>query len=188
MAIEDEMMGVGAKSASFEKVGDSVEGTICGELERKQQTNIDTGELEYHKSGDPKWVYLLPLATNERDGEDDDGTRTLWANYLLQKEIARAVKAAGAKRPEKGGYLRVTCVELRPTKFPTKQKIYSAEYTPAAANSFMAEEKVPEPATPAATVPAAPKPAVPAPVADNAALAAAMASLSDEQKKALGLV
>jgi hypothetical protein len=191
MSVEDEFMSGGAKSASFKQIGDTVEGTICGEMERKHQTKPGGTELRYFPSGDPMYVYLIPVATEHRVDEDDDGKRTLWASYEMKKAIQQAVAAAGAKTPEKGAHLKVTLTGLEPTKFSTQKKLYSAVYTPAANNTFMVEEKAPEPETPVATVsvpfPPAPKPAAPAPVADNAKLAAAMASLTDEQKKALGL-
>jgi hypothetical protein len=187
VSFEDEFMSGGPKAASFDNIGDTIEGTICGEFDRKQQTKPGSNELRYFPSGDPMYVFLIPIATEHRVDEEDDGKRTLWASYEMKKAISAAIKQAGAKGPEKGGHLKVTLTGLEPTKYSTKKKLYSAVYTPAANNSFMVEEKAPEPETPPATasVNTAPKPAAPA---DNAALLEAMNTLTDEQKKALGLV
>lgn len=175
----DFLLGGSTPSAKFDTVGTTVAGRIVDTPTMRQQTDFDTGELLTWDNGDPRMQLVVRLATDERDPQlgDDDGIRALYVKGALQKAIATAVRAAGAKGLEVGGTLTVTHnavgepVVLKSGKKGNPPKMYTALYTPAG-DAFLAAE-----AAPMAAPAAAPDPAV----------AHVLAGLSAEQRQALGI-
>lgn len=148
------LMGGGGKSAKFETPGVTITGTIAAEPEVRQQTEFQTGKLQFWDNGDPMMQLVVKLQTTERDPDDkdDDGIRALYVKGgfkkpTMQKAIADAVRAAGVKGLEIGGTLTVTYTGDGPKEgsgFPPKY--YSATYAPPSAN-FLATGEVTTTAT-----------------------------------------
>ncbi|WP_431903685.1 hypothetical protein [Nonomuraea sp. bgisy101] len=147
---------------------------------------------------------------------DDDGQRRFYIKAKMLDAVRDAVRRSGAKGLEVGGTLMITYTADGEAKKRAHNppKIYSATYAPpsaAAVNEMLtgapapaqpsggfvpaSQGPAPQWATPAAQPvapqpqPAAPAPAMPAAggAVDPAALAAAVAQMSDEQKRQLGL-
>ena len=133
-SVNDFLMGSGAKSASYKLLGAVHEGTITKEPTMVQERDIQTKELKFWKSGDPKWQMVVTIQTNERDPQvpDDDGLRSIYAAGKKKQAIADAVRAAGAKGLSVGGYLRVQYVADAPLEQGQLQatKLYQAQYAP----------------------------------------------------------
>lgn len=143
----------GPKAATFPSVGSVVEGYVLERPKKTEQRDIATNEIKrFPNSGDPMMQVLIRLQTEQRDPDvpDDDGRRTLYAKNKMTNAIGEAMRAAGVKRLEIGGYLQVgRSADTPPEKRgyqPTKN--YVAKYTPpatAAADDMFAS------AAPAAT-------------------------------------
>src|SRR5262245_50735424 len=139
----DELGGGGSKAWSAENLGEKVSGVIklC---ERRQQRSLDTGKPETWDDGSPKMLVYIELETNERDDDEDDGVRALYAKSGRNFEpaqgsgtsmgvaIAEAVKAAGEKALEEGGQLAVqySGIAKVTTRGYNPAKLYKASYKP----------------------------------------------------------
>ena len=145
--VDDFLLGGGGQSASFENVGDRIEGTITA-LAVSQQTSIDDGELLFwdDQKTQPRMQLIVSLQTNLRDPdvEDDDGIRKVYVkgskkqgSRSLHDATASAVRAAGAKGLKEGGYLVYVHdgLEPNPKKGMNDRKLYSAHYTPPSAEA-----------------------------------------------------
>lgn len=131
---DDFLMSGGTPSVKFPSIGTSVTGTVCRMPEVQQQTDFDSGKPLFWDDNKPKLQAKVVLATAERDPEipDDDGERALYVKGQLQKAVAQAIRAAGAKRLEVGGRLTVTHIAIGESKGKRNPpKIYSAKYEPA---------------------------------------------------------
>ena len=98
----------GGSSTSWkpETIGDKISGTIIT-VKRVQQTDFTTGEPLEWSNGDPRMQTVVELQTDEGDGADDDGVRSIWLkggkNYEAAEgegksgevALAEAAKAAG---------------------------------------------------------------------------------------------
>ncbi|MEV4158991.1 hypothetical protein [Nonomuraea dietziae] len=211
MDANDFLMGNGIPSAhAYYKnapFGTTVGGQITMQPEVTQQSDLDTGELKFWSDGKPMQQLVVTVQTSLRDPEviDDDGQRRFYIKAKMLDAVRDAVRRSGAKGLEVGGTLMITYTADGEAKKKAHNppKIYTATYTPpsaAAANAMLMGAPAAPPVHQAAPVaqPVAPQPlpatpapaaAVPAPAGavDPAALAAAMAQLSDEQKRALGI-
>jgi len=74
--VNDFLMGQGAKSFPFDKVGDQVTGEIV-DASKQQQTNMEDGKPAFWDDGNPKMMVVVTLQTDLKDDEDDDGKRTV---------------------------------------------------------------------------------------------------------------
>lgn len=141
----DFLFAGGAKSAKFDDVGDKVTGVILT-AEVAQQTDPETGTPKTWNDGRPVMQLVITLQTDERDGDDDDGQRRLYAkggNYevasgkgtALLPAVREAVKKAGAKGIEPGARLTVQHSGLGTKKKAAfnAPKLYVAKYEPGAA-------------------------------------------------------
>jgi hypothetical protein len=132
----DQFLQGGSKSASFKDkpVGYSYGGTIVGEPRVTQQTDPDSGELEYWPSGDPKWQLVVVIATDLRDDQDDDGHRSIYVKgKSLTDGVKAATRAAGVKSLRPGGFLSVTYTGDGPQpakKHHNPPKLYAVSYIP----------------------------------------------------------
>ena len=137
----DFLFAGGAKSAKFEDVGDAIKGVITS-AEVKQATDLE-GNPKTWSDGTPVNQLVITLLTDERDGDDDDGTRRLYAkggNYeaatgkgsSMLTAVREAIKAAGSKKLEEGGRLTVQHSGLGKKSKPAHNapKLYSAKYEP----------------------------------------------------------
>ena len=151
----------GPKAATFPSVGSVVEGYVLERPKKTEQRDIATGEVKkFPNSGDPMMQVLIKLQTELRDPDspDDDGRRTLYAKNRMTNAIGEAMRAAGVKRLEVGGYLQVGRAKDIPASTrgyqPTKD--YVAKYTPPA---VAAADDMFSSAAPAATPQFGPGPA-----------------------------
>lgn len=136
--VNDFLFSQGGKSFKFEKMNDSVHGTII-KAEVKQQTSMD-GQLLTWDDGSPRKQLVVTLQTNEHDDDDDDGVRTIYAkggNFEVAKgegqsmrnAIAEAVTATGSKKLEPGDELAVAYTgEAPPRRGYTPAKLYCAQF------------------------------------------------------------
>lgn len=119
----DSMMGGNfVRTARFDEVGDTHEGVIVDvTMEQARQydpDNLGKGDLLYWSDkGKPTTVpndkpLMEPrmiIQTDEREDDDDDGRRAITINKRLQKAaLQKGVRAAGARKPEIGGWIRHT--------------------------------------------------------------------------------
>jgi len=151
---DDFMGGGGARAFPFTQPGAKVTGLITQLPEKRQQTDLNTGQPKFFRdSGDPMWVYVVQIKTDLRDPEDqfDDGIRSLWLKGgpwdpnrrvgASLRAVQEAIKAAGAKLPEIGAELTLAYVCDGPAgRGQQAPKFYGALYVPPTAGSFMAAE------------------------------------------------
>lgn len=131
------LMGGGGKSAKFTTVGDKVDGEIIN-TEVTQQTDITDGSLKTWPDGNPMMQLVITLQTDDRDDDQDDGVRRVFAKGSARKAtttvgaIRAAVQAAGAKSLEVGGRLQLayTGDGVAPKAGFNAPKEYAAKYTP----------------------------------------------------------
>lgn len=106
----DAFLAGGGKTAKFESVGTSYEGTVAS-AEIRQATNFDTGAPDFWPDGNPKQQIVISLETAERENADDDGVRSVyikgWGDQ--RKALQAASKAAGGS-PAAGDHFKVTYV------------------------------------------------------------------------------
>lgn len=138
-----------SRSAKFDEVGDRIEGIIVS-AEVKPQTDIETGEIKRWTDGRPVEQWVIVLQTDIRDGEDDDGQRTLYAKggkfdaaSGSGQSMMEAIKAAANGRAiEEGGNLVVAHSGLGKKKNAaySAPKLYKAKYTPPPAPSIAPDD------------------------------------------------
>jgi hypothetical protein len=134
------LFGGGDKATKFEQLGDLVEGTIT-DVRLAQQTSMDDNAPLTWADGSPRMQLVITLATNERDGENDDGLRRVFAkggNFevaegsgkSLKDAIADAVKKAEARSIDEGGTLKVayTGVGKKTNRGYSAPKLFKASY------------------------------------------------------------
>lgn len=135
------LMG-GGKSFPFDNIGDKVRGEITAQAKR-QQTDMETGALQYWQSGEPKYMLVITLQTGLQEDEGDDGTRTVYlrgGNFTVAKgkgtsslvAVRDAVKRAKVETTEVGGTLELafTGEGHSTNKKFNAPKLYTAEYEP----------------------------------------------------------
>lgn len=134
--VDNFLLGGGGKSASFEKVGDSITGTVIS-TEVKAQTDIGTGKPLVWDDGSVRQQLVVKLQTQLREDFEDDGIRAVYVkgakkqgSRSLHDAVASAVRAAGAKGLEAGGTLTVVHDGTQPseTRGFNDRKLYSAQY------------------------------------------------------------
>lgn len=142
MGAEDDFMGGGSKTFPFEHPGDTVTGIIL-DITQRQQTDMDTGAPSFWPDGKPKMMFTIELQTKIREDADDDGVRVINVRWKSLQAVQKAVKAAGAKKPERGGELSMRFTSEDPV---TKRgfnapRNWDAHYVPPdASTSFMSEQ------------------------------------------------
>jgi hypothetical protein len=159
---DDFLMGGGVPSAKFPSVGTTVSGRITERPTVEQQRNYEDDKPKFWDDGKPMMQLVVTISTNERDPEnpEDDGTRRLYVKGYMKTAVAGAVRQAGARGLEVGGVLSVTYSgdgEKKNPKF-NAPKLFTAQYTPAAAAELNAPDPVAPPTAvqqPAAAVPSA---------------------------------
>jgi hypothetical protein len=136
--VNDFLFQGGARSFPFKNYGDTCRGTIV-EMEKRQQTDID-GNLLFWPDGKKREQIVFTLQTTERESEDDDGLRTIYAKggryevaqgegQSMRDAIADAVKDAKASRIEIGDELAVGYTGTgKAKKGYTAPKLYAASF------------------------------------------------------------
>lgn len=139
----DFLFGGGGKAAKFEELGDMVVGVI-EHCEVSQQTSMEDNTPLTWPDGSARMQLIVTLQTDERDGDDDDGIRRIFAKggkwevakgdgMSMKDAIADAVKKAGAKSLDTGAKLSVAHTGLGKSKNRgySPPKLYKAKYEPA---------------------------------------------------------
>jgi hypothetical protein len=134
------LMGGGGKAAKFDNVGDYVEGSITN-VELQQQTSMEDNTPLTWSDGSPRMQLVVTLATDLRDGEEDDGSRRIYAKggtyevaegtgRSMKDAIAEAVKKAGAKTIAEGGVLKIgfTGLGKKTNRGYSAPKLFKASY------------------------------------------------------------
>lgn len=128
--VNDFLMGTGGRSASFKEPKAMVWGEIV-HTELRQQTNFDSGDLLFWDDGKPRMQLVITLQTEEREDDEDDGLRKLYAKGNMLKAIRTAVSKAGARGLSVGGKLAVQyTADGEKPKRGFAPKIYGAKYEP----------------------------------------------------------
>ena len=101
------IMGSGARSAKFQNIKDQVWGQIISS-ETRQQTDLKGNPKFFDKEETrPMWQVRILLQTDEREDDDDDGVRALYARGQMLGAIRTAVAKTGEKGIANGGRLVV---------------------------------------------------------------------------------
>lgn len=123
----------GAPAAKFPTVGTVIKGRVLAQ-QKRQSTDMDTGDPLTWSNGDPIWEIVFTLATDDRDPDnpDDDGTRRLFARGQMLKAIGIALRKAHWSKQLKGGELAVQYKEDGPQtrRGFNPPKVYAARFTP----------------------------------------------------------
>jgi hypothetical protein len=121
-----------AASVKFERIGDSVSGTIIGEIIERQQTDYSTKSPKFFPDGSPMLQWVVPLYVADEFGPDDEGRRTLYLKAGLVTAVRTAVKMAGAADLAEGGELFVEYVANEAPRNPGMKpaKRFQASYRP----------------------------------------------------------
>lgn len=162
----------GSASFPFQNIGDSVTGKILN-LEELQQTDLQTGEVKTFTNGQPMMMYRVELQTNLRDGEMDDGVRSVYLKGSKKPEsqsslaavLQAVLTATGRAALTVGGTLTLTYTGDGVAKGRgfSAPKQYSAQY--AAPSVSLDPQPAAAPQAPAPAAPASPwgsQPAAPA--------------------------
>jgi hypothetical protein len=135
----DFLFGGGAKAFPFDNVGDTVTAVIVA-MEKRQQTDMQTGKPAFWDDGNPKLMLMVTLQTDLSDGEDDDGMRSVYlrgGNHVAvsgkgtssQLAVKDAVRRSGGKI-ESGGTLSLqfSGIGKQANKGFNPPKLYVASY------------------------------------------------------------
>jgi hypothetical protein len=165
----------GLTAAKWPQLGFVVEGTVKGAALR-QQTNYDTGALEFWTDGSPRMQLVVDLQSTptgitwkglhnvQHAVPNDDGMRAVYVKGNLQRAVTKALRDANAQF-EMGGHMRIERTQDIPNADPKKAPAHdfvvtwTAPSAEAAATDFL---NTPEPAQAPIPTPAVPAPAAPA--------------------------
>lgn len=182
----DLLFSGGSPAISFKDapIGTRYSFTITAVRNPQQQTDYATGAPQTWQDGRPKMTVPVDVRLDPgftpRDAEDD-GSRSWWipVGSQLQKAAVDAVRKAGQRGLEAGARVSVAFTGTEPSKIRggSDKKLYAVTYAPGSAGS---DALMSQPA------PVSPPPIVPS-AADPGAVAAAMAALTPDQRRALGL-
>jgi hypothetical protein len=172
----------GSPAFGFNQIGARVQGYVVAEPTVKPQMKFDgsgkpTDIPDTWTSGDPKMKVIIQLQTQLRDPEmeEDDGVRGVYAVISNSegscfRAIKDAIKAAGRKDIEVGGFLDVWYAGDDPKSSNPRnpRKLYGAQYQPPATPLASQPPAAPPVAAPVAAPPAAVAAPAPAPAVDPA--------------------
>lgn len=140
--VNEFLMGSGAKAFEFAELGARVKGTIVA-MQKRQQTDMQTGDPVFWANGDPKYMLQVSLQTDLQHSDDDEGLRSVYlrgGNYTPSKgkgtsslnAVKDAVKRSGSdKGIEIGGTLTLeyTGEAKASSKGFNNAKLYTADYS-----------------------------------------------------------
>jgi hypothetical protein len=121
-----------APSVKLSRIGDSVSGTIVGEVVERQQSDYATKAPLFFDDGAPRTQFVCPLYVADEFGPDDNGKRTLYIKAGMVAAVRSAVREAGEADLSEGGCLFVEYVADDTPRNPGMkgQKRYRASYSP----------------------------------------------------------
>jgi hypothetical protein len=144
-ALDDLFSGSGAPAFKFANVGDTVAGTIT-DLQVRQQTDFDSGELKVWDDGKPMMEIVITVATALRDAsiEDDDGERRVFCRGAMLTALKQAVRAAKEQKPKVGAKVAITHSGLGEAKKKgfNAPKLYTVDYAAPDAMDAVFDEPV----------------------------------------------
>lgn len=136
----DFLFSEGGNAAKFEDVGDEVKGVIT-DLVVSQQTDLETGAPLTWSDGSPRKQLVITLQTDQRNGDNDEGLRRIFAKggtyevasgagTSMKQAIADAIRKSGASEIAEGGTLRVafTGMGKKTNRGFNAPKLYRATY------------------------------------------------------------
>lgn len=180
------MGGGGGPTWKFDAEGVRKVGTIAAPPTARQETEYDPnnpggGAPKFFPSGDPIMGIVVEVQTDERDGADDDGTRTWYVEGKRLKDALRAaVRAAGANGLEVGGKVDVTLTHYDTPGDRRSGRNWKITYTPAGNATLMGDDQP-------AQAPAPAQQAAPAQPAQEAPAAGGGESPAEKVKALHGL-
>ncbi len=120
-------------TCKFENINDFYVGVIESQKITQQQ-DFATKKPKFDDKGRAVNQLVLGLKTGLRDPQvaDDDGSRALFVKGNLKYALADAVKAAGARKTEIGGVLKVTFTSTEDSGKGNPTKKYTCVYKPPA--------------------------------------------------------
>jgi hypothetical protein len=101
------------------------------EIKVRQQFDYETKQPKiWENSGKPMMQAEVILATNLREGPDDDGQRTLYVQGQMKQAVTVAVLAAGdtSGKPKPGGWLKLWCTSTYDEVNRKKKNTWQAQY------------------------------------------------------------
>jgi hypothetical protein len=128
-----------AKAFQFDKIGDTCSGEIL-EMVKRQQTSLSDNTKLYWDDGSPRMMLVITLGTDDGNGDDDNGERTLYVRggryeiasgkgSSMKDAIAEALRQEGLRAPRIGDKLAVAYTgEGKGKKGYTPPKLYTAGY------------------------------------------------------------
>lgn len=129
----DFLLSSGVPSFKFDNHGDTAKGQVVS-LDMQQQRDFTSQAPLVWDDGRPRMQLRIVLATDSRDGGDDNGHRAIYVKGNMQAAVRDAIKAAGAAKIEVGGTLAVKYVGdgEPPKRGLNAPKEYKAKYDPPA--------------------------------------------------------
>jgi len=128
------LMQGGIPSAKFAIKGAQLRGSVTALPSTRPITVMGTQEVKRFSNGDPMMQVVVQVQTEERDPtiEGDDGVRATYIRYQNIARLREAIRRAGAKGLEVGGYLTQTYVsDTMPTGgVPYGIKLHDFTYSP----------------------------------------------------------
>jgi hypothetical protein len=127
----DFLLSSGVPSFKFDKHGDTAKGQVIS-LDMQQQRDFTTQAPMTWDDGRPRQQLRIVLATDTRDGDNDNGHRAIYVKGNMQAAVRDAVKAADASKIEVGGTLAVRYAGdgEPPKRGLNPPKEYKAKYEP----------------------------------------------------------
>lgn len=110
-SINDSILSGGKPWAVFDKVGDSITGTITGGSERQQRDYV-TGEPKTWDDGTAMMEQVIEVSTTLRDPEveNDNGDRQIVVNKVAMRKAIAAELKSKRSRLSDGGVITVKFV------------------------------------------------------------------------------
>lgn len=140
----DRMLQGGAKSAKFERAGDSITGVVTEVLVR-QATEFGTGAPQTFKNGDPreKIIVVIKAEGVTPEDPDDDLHRAVYIKGwgVQRRAFTEAVKAGG--KPKPGDRFTATMTGTQPSPqggYPSKVFEYRVQSMQAEADAGWASQ------------------------------------------------
>lgn len=134
----DFLLAGGVPSFKFDSIGAVAKGPIVS-LDMQQQRDFTSGDPQWWDDAktQPKMQLRIVLATDQHDGDQDNGHRAIYVKGQMQQAVRDAIKKAGAQKIEVGGTLAVKYDSDGEPPKPklNAPKLYVAKYEPPTATT-----------------------------------------------------